>query len=167
MCITTYVPLNVGNVRKAPFSIRSCISRLIKGSYYCFNCRPCHLFIYLNCRATHGSLVGQPMHCEYHNCKTPVKNTKELMRHVEEFHAYQCPECPRHLQTTSGLSKHYKKAHISNELLCCNYCGNCYKDERELAHHVKEKHLLDNNSGTATESSDAEQLNNRYVLSGI
>ena len=91
--------------------------------------------------------------CDYHNCKMPMKSLKNLLSHVEDYHAYQCPECPRHLQTTSGLAKHYKKAHISNELLCCTYCGNCYKDEKELSHHVKEKHL---NDSTATESSDIE-----------
>ncbi len=97
--------------------------------------------------------------CDYHNCKMPMKSLKNLLNHVEDYHAYQCPECPRHLQTTSGLAKHYKKAHISNELLCCTYCGNCYKDEKELSHHVKEKHL--NNMAAAladstTESSDIE-----------
>merc|ERR1719414_2061901 len=47
--------------------------------------------------------------CDYHNCKMPMKSLKNLLSHVEDYHAYQCPECPRHLQTTSGLAKHYKK----------------------------------------------------------
>ena len=62
----------------------------------------------------------------------------------------------RHLQTTSGLAKHYKKAHINQDLLCCNFCGNCYKDEKELAHHVFEKH--ENNGNSTGTDSELEMM---------
>ena len=85
-----------------------------------------------------------------------MKSSRDLLHHVEETHAYQCPECPRHLQTTSGLAKHYKKAHINQDLLCCNFCGNCYKDEKELAHHVFEKH--ENNGNSTGTDSELEMM---------
>ena len=98
-------------------------------------------------------LPSNALQCEYHNCKNEFKTLKQVLQHVVNQHAYQCPECPRHLQTTGGLAKHYKKAHISNELECCSYCGNCYKDQYELENHVREKHSHD----STTESSDMEQ----------
>ena len=98
-------------------------------------------------------LPSNALQCEYHNCKNEFKTLKQVLQHVVNQHAYQCPECPRHLQTTGGLAKHYKKAHISNELECCSYCGNCYKDQYELENHVREKHSHD----STTESSDLEQ----------
>ena len=102
------------------------------------------------------NLPNAALQCEYHSCKNEFRTLKQVLQHVENQHAYQCPECPRHLQTTGGLAKHYKKAHISNELLCCNYCGNCYKDSYELENHVREKHSHD----STTESSDMEQPTN-------
>ena len=48
--------------------------------------------------------------CEY--CQYSVTSALDLFDHVQEKHAYQCPECPRHLKTLSGLAKHYKRAHL-------------------------------------------------------
>ena len=42
------------------------------------------------------------------------------------------------------------------DLLCCNFCGNCYKDEKELAHHVFEKH--ENNGNTTGTDSELEMM---------
>jgi len=101
-----------------------------------------------------NAFAGGNLHCKH--CKIPMKNSSDFLHHVEETHAYQCPECPRHLQTTSGLAKHYKKAHINQDLLCCNFCGNCYKDEKELAHHVFEEH--ENNGNTTGTDSELEMM---------
>lgn len=116
--------------------------------------------------AKHG-IPGNFHQCEYHNCKAPMKNLSDLLHHVEEMHAYQCPECPRHLQTTSGLAKHYKKAHISNELLCCTYCGNCYKDEEELNNHIFEKHESSSESENDPKMNLVEKIMHQDVLNSI
>lgn len=100
----------------------------------------------------------ETVHCEYPYCKAAFKNNDRLLQHVEEFHAYQCPECPRHLQTTSGLAKHYKKAHISNELLCCMQCGNCYKEENELQKHIADKHEGSSNNGILSMDDEEDSM---------
>ena len=41
-------------------------------------------------------------------------------------------------------------------MLCCNFCGNCYKDEKELAHHVFEKH--ENNGNSTGTDSELEMM---------
>jgi uncharacterized C2H2 Zn-finger protein len=111
------------HVRNVHHNLKSFECELCNGEFY----SKMHLSAHK--KVSHDSNYSgkKSVHCEYHNCKTVTKNVHQMLSHVEEFHAYQCPECPRHLQTTSGLAKHYKKAHISNELLCCKFCGNCYK----------------------------------------
>ena len=117
-----------------------------------FECMDCQLVVYsqlhlnVHMHVYHTMPQNLPMsvlQCEYHNCKQEFGTLEQVLNHVEIQHAYQCPECPRHVQTTSGLAKHYKKAHINNQLVCCNYCGNCYKDDYELENHIRQKHPHD------------------------
>lgn len=140
-----------------------------------FECKKCSANIfYSQLHLKAHEMIKHGMHptsgnlfCQYHNCKMPMRNVKDLLAHVEEVHAYQCPECPRHLQTTSGLAKHYKKAHISDELLCCTFCGNCYKDEEELEHHISEKHersSIDTSNTPMDSVTDSTDSMNKSLL---
>ena len=114
-----------------------------------FECMDCQLVVYselhlkVHMQVYHiipPNLPTSILQCEYHNCKQEFRTLEKVLNHVENQHPYQCPECPRLIQTTSGLQKHYKKAHISNQLHCCDHCGNCYKEKYELDNHIRQKH---------------------------
>ena len=107
------------------------------------------------------------LQCEYDNCKNNFCDLNEVLIHVRNQHAYQCPECPRHLQTVGGLAKHYKKAHISNTLFSCNYCGNCYKENYELMKHINWKHLDREKSSNETSGYLVEKIMHSGVLDSI
>ncbi len=97
-----------------------------------------HLYQHTNEKLVGAGGGGATIRCDY--CGVGYLSNEKLLSHVEETHAFQCPDCPRHFQTAGIMASHFTKAHLTKELACCTRCGQCFKSREALAKHVRDTH---------------------------
>ena len=120
---------NIESKKNHVRTVHPCLRRL-----FCQSCPKTIFFSNLHLKAHQMATKHAPiamansLQCEHKLCKNlqPFKKAKELALHVEENHAFQCSQCPRHLRTSVGLAKHFKKVHTNGNMLSGKLSGNTH-----------------------------------------
>ena len=85
--------------------------------------------------------------CPEPDCGLKFKNSKELDKHLRQFHIvtdHQCPKCKMYLASRGSLHNH-KKTCLDERNFKCSECGDTFFQKHHLDDHIKYKHSKERN----------------------
>lgn len=78
--------------------------------------------------------------CLHYQCVESFKTAELLEQHKQDVHATtQCPQCGKSIQVT-GLSRHMKLIHETDQRIVCYMCGKVSTNKHMFNVHVRTEH---------------------------
>lgn len=86
--------------------------------------------------------------CSWANCDRKFQTRLNLVRHETAVHVgrpHTCPSCPRAFKNEGDMAAHVKAAHENPQFsLACNVCGSCFGRRSTLNRHMAKVHKIEN-----------------------